>query len=100
MGSLAETVRQPSHCPEEDASNHVDGYREVVDLKRLESRRRSVLSSDNNGDVDPTYPMPRMIVGKKIPKPKRGIPAQKMLKALIQTTTSLSAIQTYDMEKP
>jgi hypothetical protein len=43
MSSLAETIRQPSHCPEEDAGNNIDGNREVVDLQRLEPGRRSEL---------------------------------------------------------
>ena len=43
VSPLAETIRQPSHCPEEDAGDYVDGNREVVDLERLEPGRRLVL---------------------------------------------------------
>jgi hypothetical protein len=39
MSPLAETIRQPSHCPEEDAGYDVDGYCEVVDLERLETKQ-------------------------------------------------------------
>ena len=43
MSPLAETIRQPSHCPEEDAGNYVDGDCEVVDLERLEAKKPLVL---------------------------------------------------------
>ena len=52
VSPLAETIRQPGHCSEEDAGNYVDGDCEVVDLERLEPGRRSVQRKRKCGQAD------------------------------------------------